>query len=589
MPTSILLVDDHPVFRKGLRILFEDEQDIQVVGEAGDGQEAIDQVKKLSPDVVVMDINMPNLDGIEATREIIAEAPETRVVALSVHSGKQFVRDMIKAGASGYILKESIPEEMVAGIRTVLAGDIYLSQSVSKVLVSDYKTLAPDSDPAGGVRPKTILYTKLHRPGISASIIPRSRLITALENGVHNPLTLVAAPAGYGKSILVSQWLEVSQLPSAWVSLDDGDNQLRMFLTYLITAICDVVEGAEIKTRALVMGGQLPSAKEACQHLLNDLESCGRKFALVLDDYHQIRNESIHEFITELLVHPSPSIHLVMVTRRDPPLPLTSLRARGMLTEITQTDLRFTVAETKAYLERFLRLSVSDQTAQIIEEKIELPAGYNLIWSGQYEYMQAAAAKLKVVIPLTLLIIFVIIYINTKSMIKTGIIFVALPLSLVGCFWYIYLLGYNMSIAVWVGIIALAGISAETGVGIRLLLQIFERLMPNPTEVNPPIFLKGEGADAEEVKVSPDPDAHAIAHVFMVNVDPFKGRLALFRIHQGTIRTGNQLFVGDHRKPAVEVGAQPCPARLEVPAGKDAGSIGPPMGGRGRPREGARA
>ena len=92
-------------------------------------------------------------------------------------------------------------------------------------------------------------------------------------------------------------------------------------------------------------------------------------------------------------------------------------------------------------------------------------------------------------------------------------------------------------------------VSAETGIGIRQLLQIFERLMPNPTEANPPIFLKGEGSEAKEVSVVPDADAHAIAHVFMVNVDPFKGRLALFRIHQGTIKAGNQLFVGDARKP----------------------------------------
>jgi Cu(I)/Ag(I) efflux system membrane protein CusA/SilA len=108
----------------------------------------------------------------------------------------------------------------------------------------------------------------------------------------------------------------------------------------------------------------------------------------------------------------------------------------------------------------------------IIEEKIELPTGYNIIWSGQYEYMQKARDTLLVVIPLTLLIIFVIIYLNTKSLIKTGIIFVALPLSLVGCFWYIYFLGYNMSVAVWVGIIALAGISAETGVVMLLYLDL---------------------------------------------------------------------------------------------------------------------
>lgn len=107
-----------------------------------------------------------------------------------------------------------------------------------------------------------------------------------------------------------------------------------------------------------------------------------------------------------------------------------------------------------------------------VQERIELPPGYNLVWSGQFEYMQAAAAKLKVVIPLTLLIIFVIIYISTKSLVKTAIIFVALPLSLVGCFWFLWLLDYNMSVAVWVGIIALAGISAETGVVMLLYLDL---------------------------------------------------------------------------------------------------------------------
>ncbi len=109
---------------------------------------------------------------------------------------------------------------------------------------------------------------------------------------------------------------------------------------------------------------------------------------------------------------------------------------------------------------------------KVVEEKIKLPAGYNLVWSGQYEYMQAAAAKLKVVIPLTLLIIFVIIYTSTKSLVKTGIIFVALPLSMVGCFWFLWALDYNMSVAVWVGIIALAGISAETGVVMLLYLDL---------------------------------------------------------------------------------------------------------------------
>ena len=371
MTATILLVDDHPVFRQGLHHLLAKEKDLIVVGEAGDGQMAIEQVQQNKPDLVVMDINMPNLDGIEATRQILSKAPETKVVALSVHSGKQFIRDMIQAGATGYILKESIPEEMVAGIRTVLAGEVYLSRSISKTLVSDYKALVSDSGTETNESTKVILYTKLHRPPISASIIPRTRLIAAIENSVHNPMTLIVAPAGYGKSILASGWLEVSQLNGAWVSLDEGDNDLRVFLSYVIEAIQKVVTGHKLKTKALVVGGRLPSAKEVGQYLLNDLEPCSEKFALVLDDYHLIRNEAIHEFITELLIHPSPAMHLVLVTRRDPPLPLTSLRARGMLAEIAQTDLRFTPPETQAYLERFLHITISDFTARILEEKME--------------------------------------------------------------------------------------------------------------------------------------------------------------------------------------------------------------------------
>ena len=108
MKKTILLVDDHPVFRQGLRRILEKEKDLKVVGEAGDGLEAIERFRYLAPDIVVMDINMPNIDGIEATRRILSEFPEARVVALSVHSSKQFVNDMIQAGVAGYILKECV-------------------------------------------------------------------------------------------------------------------------------------------------------------------------------------------------------------------------------------------------------------------------------------------------------------------------------------------------------------------------------------------------------------------------------------------------------------------------------------------------
>ena len=119
---SLLLVDDHAVFRQGLATILRNEPDLQVVAEASDGQIAIEMVREHRPDLVLMDISMPNLDGVAATRQIIAEFPGTKIVALSVHSGKRFVRDMLQAGAAGYILKESVPEEMIDGIRTVLGG-----------------------------------------------------------------------------------------------------------------------------------------------------------------------------------------------------------------------------------------------------------------------------------------------------------------------------------------------------------------------------------------------------------------------------------------------------------------------------------
>ena len=146
MAYRIVLVDDHPIFCQGLNHLLTKEKDLLVVGEANDGLKAIELVQQKEPDIVIMDINMPNLNGIEATRQILTKNPDIKIVALSVHSGKQFVRDMLKAGATGYILKESIPEEMIEGVRTVLDGDVYLSKTISNVLVKDYRKLLQESD-----------------------------------------------------------------------------------------------------------------------------------------------------------------------------------------------------------------------------------------------------------------------------------------------------------------------------------------------------------------------------------------------------------------------------------------------------------
>ncbi|MCD4687890.1 MAG: efflux RND transporter permease subunit, partial [Desulfuromonadaceae bacterium] len=116
------------------------------------------------------------------------------------------------------------------------------------------------------------------------------------------------------------------------------------------------------------------------------------------------------------------------------------------------------------------------QAKVAVAENISLPPGYSLVWSGQYEYMQQAKERFLLVIPLTVLIIFLILYLNTKSLIKTGIVFLAVPFSLVGAFWFLYLLGYDTSVAVWVGVIALAGLDAETGVVMLLYLDLAHKL-----------------------------------------------------------------------------------------------------------------
>ncbi len=137
MSIRILLADDHRIMRQGLRALLEKEADIEVSGEAEEGRTAVQLVRKLKPDVVVMDVGMPDLNGIEATRQINAEAPAAKVLALSMHADKRFVEGMLTAGASGYLLKDDAFEELVSAIRIVAANKMYLSPGIASVVVED--------------------------------------------------------------------------------------------------------------------------------------------------------------------------------------------------------------------------------------------------------------------------------------------------------------------------------------------------------------------------------------------------------------------------------------------------------------------
>ena len=138
MSIRILLVDDHKITRQGLRSLLDENDDMEVLAEAENGRDAIELARKLNPDVIIMDVSMPDLNGVEATRQIIQDNHDVRVIALSMHSDTLFVSEMLKSGASGYLLKDCAFQELEQAIRTVTDGKAYLSPSISGVVVEDY-------------------------------------------------------------------------------------------------------------------------------------------------------------------------------------------------------------------------------------------------------------------------------------------------------------------------------------------------------------------------------------------------------------------------------------------------------------------
>ena len=134
----VLLAEDHTIVRKGLRSLLDDETEIEVVGEAEDGQQAIELVQRVQPDVVLMDITMPVLNGLEATRQIKKLFPQVKVVVLTVHSTEEYIFQILRAGASGYVVKQAAVSELVQAIQTVYRGDSFLSPSISRQVVEEY-------------------------------------------------------------------------------------------------------------------------------------------------------------------------------------------------------------------------------------------------------------------------------------------------------------------------------------------------------------------------------------------------------------------------------------------------------------------
>ncbi len=146
MDIRILLADDHKITRDGLRVLLEQQKSMTVVGEAENGRQAIRLALELKPDVIVMDISMPELNGVEATRQILADLPETKIIALSMYSDKRYVVGMLKAGVSGYLLKNCAFDELITAISAVMKNQNYMSQKIADTVMKDYASMLAGND-----------------------------------------------------------------------------------------------------------------------------------------------------------------------------------------------------------------------------------------------------------------------------------------------------------------------------------------------------------------------------------------------------------------------------------------------------------
>ncbi len=210
----------------------------------------------------------------------------------------------------------------------------------------------------------SLLQTKLYRPPLQPDLVLRPRLIDRLNKYWQTrPLTLISAPAGSGKSVLASMWLEYCNCPSGWVSFDDRDNDLLIFTAYLLAAVKKAFPNIAPETEALLTTSNIVSPSTLARSFLNDLDRIETPFILVLDDLHTIHDRAIFDFLTSLLNHPPRAMHLVLLSRQDPPLPIASLRAYQRITEIRMNDLRFRVSETAKLLELVLHEEVDEELA----------------------------------------------------------------------------------------------------------------------------------------------------------------------------------------------------------------------------------
>lgn len=216
-----------------------------------------------------------------------------------------------------------------------------------------------------------LIWTKLRPPFTRLQLVPRPRLWERIAQGLQGPLTLITAPAGFGKTTVVASCVSGCGLPVAWLSLDKDDNQTQRFLRYLVAALRERDNGVGSEAAQLLETMQEVPPEVVLTSLVNELERSGREMALVLDDYQFVRSRAVQQAVGFLLEHCPRTFHLLIASRSDPPLPITRLRARGQLVELRAADLRFTRGETAQFLNEMMELGLDGEAIAVLEERTE--------------------------------------------------------------------------------------------------------------------------------------------------------------------------------------------------------------------------
>jgi LuxR family maltose regulon positive regulatory protein len=245
--------------------------------------------------------------------------------------------------------------------------------------------MTSDLDTGKQSSPIPLLTTKLNMPPRRANLVQRPRLEQSLEDGLKRKLTLISAPAGFGKTTLLSDWFHQNETPVVWLSLDRNDNDLTHYLTHLITGLQEIDATIGKAILSELQTPQPPPANTIMTNLVNDIGSLAQDFALVLDDYHFIDAHRVHGVVEFLLDHMPPMMHLFIATRSDPPVPMARMRSNDQLTELRAGDMSFTADEVEVFLNRMMELKLSKSEVSLLETRCE----------GWIAGLQLAALSLK--------------------------------------------------------------------------------------------------------------------------------------------------------------------------------------------------